>query len=256
MADLSPLVSIIMPSYNAQRFIAESIHSVQAQTYTNWELLITDDCSKDDTCQVVEALMTKDSRIKLFQLVDNSGAAVARNTSISHAQGRYIAFLDSDDMWLPEKLEEQLAFMDKTGAGLSFTAYRTITEDGNPINTIHVPKTLSYQQYLRNTIIGCLTVIFDREVVGNVRMPLIRKRQDMATWLSILRKGHLAYGLDKPLSYYRIVSTSISHNKFKAAKVVWQVYRDIEKLSLIQSIWCFLGYGYNAVKKRLSHKDA
>lgn len=248
------LVSIIMPSYNAQSFITEAIQSVQSQTYQGWELLITDDCSTDSTCEIVESIAAQDSRITLLRLQKNSGAAVARNNSLSKAKGRYIAFLDSDDLWLPNKLERQLAFMQENKAGFCFTSYHTISDKGTPINTIHVPSTLTYQQYLRNTIIGCLTVIFDRDVVGDIRMPLLRKRQDMATWLNILRQGHIAYGLDEPLSNYRIVKNSISHNKFKAAKVVWEVYRDIEKLSVARSIWCFMGYAYNAVKKRITNK--
>lgn len=254
MAIKSPLVSVIMPCYNAERFITEAIKSVQAQSITDWELLITDDCSTDNTRNLVKSISEDDPRIKLFDLPENNGAAVARNNSIMHAAGRYIAFLDSDDLWAEDKLEKQLAFMSSKSAGFSFTAYETISENGERNNIIHVPATLTYNQYLRNTIIGCLTVIVDRDIVGDFRMPLLRKRQDMATWLSILRQGVVAYGLDLPLASYRNVSTSISHNKLKAAAVVWKVYRDVEHLSLARSIFSFIGYGYNAVKKRLTHK--
>lgn len=249
------LVSVIMPSYNAERFIAESIRSVQQQTYQNWELLVTDDCSTDRTQEILSEFAKSDARIKLFVLPQNSGAAVARNNSLDHASGQYIAFLDSDDQWKPEKLSRQIDFMRAQEAGFSFTSYETITEGGVLNNVIHVPETLTYKQYLRNTIIGCLTVMVDRSIVGDFRMPLLRKRQDMATWLSILRKGVVGYGLDEPLSRYRLVSNSISHNKWKAAMVVWKVYRDMEHLPLLTSIRSFIGYAYNAIKKRLTNRS-
>lgn len=254
MAIKPPFVSVIMPCYNAERFIIEAIKSVQAQSITDWELLITDDCSTDNTQNLVKSISEDDPRIKLFNLPENSGAAVARNNSIMHAAGRYIAFLDSDDLWAEDKLEKQLAFMSSKSAGFSFTAYETISENGERNNIIHVPATLTYNQYLRNTIIGCLTVIVDRDIAGDFRMPLLRKRQDMATWLSILRQGVVAYGLDLPLASYRNVSTSISHNKLKAAAGVWRVYRNVEGLSLCKSIICFVGYAYHAVRKRITHK--
>lgn len=255
MGEKDTLVSVIMPSYNAERFIAESIRSVQDQTMTNWELLITDDCSTDSTCEIVSKLAEEDPRIKLERLPENGGAAVARNSSIARATGRYIAFLDSDDRWMPDKIERQLAFMHAMSAGISFTAYKTTEESGEEVNVIHVPSTLSYNQYLRNTIIGCLTVIIDRELMGDFRMPLLRKRQDMATWLSLLRPGRIAYGLDVPLALYRNVSTSISHNKVKAAAGVWKVYREVEHLSLWRSSLSFIGYAYNAVAKRLKNRS-
>ncbi len=251
----SPLVSVIMPTYNSERFVSDSIESVIAQTFTEWELLITDDRSLDSTCSIVEEYCNQDHRVHLFCLTENSGAAVARNNSISKAKGRYVAFLDSDDIWLPEKLETQLEFMKEKNAGLSFTAYKTITEDDVPINTICVPPSLTYNQYLRNTIIGCLTVMVDRGIVGDFRMPLLRKRQDMATWLMILKSGVMGYGLNQPLSKYRIVASSISHNKLKAAKGVWKVYRDIEHLNFFEALKCFCGYGFNAIKKRMINKE-
>lgn len=253
MAEYQPLVSVIMPSYNSARFIATSIESVREQTFKDWELIITDDCSKDDTCMIVEKFTAQDSRIKLFKLEENSGAAVARNNSIKQAKGQYIAFLDSDDIWLPEKLEKQLAFMKTFGIGFSFTAYRTFVDGLSRRNVIHVPKSITYEKYLRNTIIGCLTVIIDRRIVGDFSMPLLRKNQDMATWLDILRKGHIGYGLDIVLGEYRIVDGSISHNKLKAAKSVWVVYRSVENLSIGKSLFCFCGYIWNAVKKKISN---
>lgn len=248
----SNLVSIIMPSYNASKFIGESIESVLNQTYQNWELLITDDCSKDTSIDLIESYVKKDDRIKLFVLSYNSGAAVARNNSISQAKGKYIAFLDSDDIWSSTKLEEQIAFMEHHSLPFSFTAYDQMTEEGVVLNKIiNVPKEISYHGYLKNTIIGCLTVVINRDIVGEFEMPNIKTSQDMATWLLVLKRGYKAYGFNKNLATYRLVGNSNSAKKSKAAKDVWKVYRDIEKLSILYSTVCFCGYAFNAIKKRL-----
>lgn len=248
------LVSIIMPSYNAERFILDSINSVRNQTYQDWELLITDDQSKDNTYAIIKSVAEEDPRIRIFRLDVNSGAAVARNSSISQAKGRYIAFLDSDDLWLPDKLEKQLDFMQRDKIGFSFTAYYVLDDQLRDSYIVYAPKMITYKEYLFNTIIGCLTVMVDREITGDFRMPLIRKNQDMATWLSLLKKGHNGYGLDIPLSRYRIVEGSISNDKIKAAKSVWKVYREVEKLSILQSIYYLMGYAWNAVKKRMTNR--
>lgn len=249
-----PLVSIIMPCYNAERFISDSIESVIRQTFQDWELIITDDCSRDSTYKIIESFAKKDPRIHLFRLESNSGAAVARNHSIRHAKGRFIAFLDSDDMWLPDKLDKQLEFMRCQNIGFSFTAYYVLDSQLQNDRVIHVPSEITYREYLFNTIIGCLTVMVDREIVGDFKMPLLRKNQDMATWLSIFKRGYKGYGLDIPLAQYRIVEGSISHDKIKAAKSVWRVYRDVEQLSHIQSLYYLCGYAWNAVRKRLTNK--
>ncbi len=180
------------------------------------------------------------------------GTAVVRNTAIENSRGRFLAFLDSDDIWKPDKLEKQIKFMLDNNVGFSFTDYETITEEGNRTgNIIKVPKCVNYDYLLKNTIIGCLTVVLDKNIVGDVVMPLIRTRQDFATWLSILKKGHNAYGLNEVLAQYRLVEGSISSNKLQAAKRNWYVYRNIEKLSLLKSLYVFSGYIYNAVKKRV-----
>lgn len=246
------MVSIIMPSYNASQFIEESIESVLNQTYQDWELLITDDCSKDNSIEIIQSYVTKDSRIKLFSLKCNGGAAKARNKSISEAKGKYIAFLDSDDIWDSSKLEEQIAFMEVNNLPFSFTAYDQMSEEGELLNkVIEVPKDISYHGYLKNTIIGCLTVIINKELVGDFKMPNIKTSQDMATWLLVLKRGYKAYGLNRNLATYRLVGNSNSSKKSKAAKDVWKVYREIEKLSIAYSVICFCGYAFNAIKKRL-----
>lgn len=245
-------VSIIMPSYNAAKFIAVSIQSVIEQTYTDWELLITDDCSKDNSAEIAKTFAEKDHRIKTFSTGKNSGAAIARNISLKNATGKYIAFLDSDDTWEPNKLEEQINFMQSQHIAFSFSDYDVMTEEGKSTgNTIHVPKVIGYHNYLRNTIIGCLTVIIDKEQTSYFEMPNIKSSHDMALWLLIMKRGFKAYGYNKTLAHYRIVSTSNTSKKWKAAKDVWRVYRDIEQLNPIYSAFCFFGYAINAIIKRL-----
>ena len=246
------LVSIIMPSYNAARFIGESINSVLLQTYSNWELLIVDDCSKDNSVEVVRKFANIDKRVVLFSLEKNVGAAAARNVAIEHAQGQYIAFLDSDDVWDEYKLEKQLAFMKQYSYVFTFSNYYVMEENGKKTeNIVKVPSSLSYHQYLRNTIIGCLTVIIDRQQTGDFKMPLIKSSHDMALWLLIMKRGFKAYGLKDVLAGYRLVSTSNTAKKWKAAKDVWKVYREIEGLSVLYAAYCFCGYAINAVLKRI-----
>lgn len=246
------LVSIITPSYNSSRFIADTIISVLNQTYRNWELLITDDCSNDNSVDIINSYIKDDSRIKLFKSTQNIGAAAARNISIRNASGKYIAFLDSDDVWNPDKLELQLAFMRNNNYSFTFTAYDLMYEDGTKLNkTIHAPISVNYKQYLRNTIIGCLTVIVDKEVTGDFEMPLKRSSHDMALWLLIMRRGITAYGLNEITATYRLVSNSNTANKKRAAKEVWKVYREVEQLDVFNSVVNFLGYAFNAIKKRM-----
>lgn len=247
------LVSIITPVYNASRFIEETIKSVQAQTYKEWEMILVDDCSTDNSYEIINRYSKEDDRIKYIRLEKNSGAAVARNTAISNAKGKYIAFLDSDDIWYENKLEKQINFMKDKNIGFSFTSYELMSEDGELLNkTINVPNQIDYNKYLKNTIIGCLSVIIDIEKLGDFRMPNIRSNQDMATWLYIMKdRKCIAYGLNECLAKYRLVNGSISNNKVKAAKSVWNVYRNIENLSFIKSSYVFVGYAINAVLKRL-----
>ncbi|MFJ5964409.1 MULTISPECIES: teichuronic acid biosynthesis protein TuaG [unclassified Bacillus (in: firmicutes)] len=247
-----PLVSIITPAYNAERYLTETVHSVLAQTYSNWEMIIADDCSTDGTRKLLEELSQMDDRINVIYLEENGGAAIARNAAIKQAKGRFIAFLDSDDKWKKTKLEKQVNFMLSNGHAFTFTAYDVIAENGEPLQkTVTAPSQLNYNEALKNTIIGCLTVMLDREQVGLIEMPNIRTRQDLATWLSILKRGFTAYGMSEPLSEYRIVGNSISSNKWKAAKKTWFVYREIEQLHFVKASWCFMHYATNAVKKRL-----
>ena len=249
---MNSLFSIITPSYNSAKFIKQCIKSVIAQTYTNWEMIIVDDCSQDNSKEKIAILSQNDARIKTIFLDENIGAAETRNVAIRKAKGKYIAFLDSDDLWELQKLEKQISFMSKNNIAFSYTTYQLISEDGsNDKNIINAPKKMTYSSYLKNTIIGCLTVVIDREKTGDFQMPNIRSSHDMALWLLIMKRGFSAYGLEDNLARYRIVPTSNTSSKIKAAKDVWKVYREAEKLSFLYSCWCFVNYVFNAIKKRI-----
>ncbi|MDM0469396.1 glycosyl transferase [Clostridium perfringens] len=244
-------ISIITASYNAERFIKNTIESVLKQTYQNWEMIIIDDCSSDNTESIVNRYVELDKRIKFYKLEKNSGAAIARNLGINKANGEFIAFLDSDDLWDENKLEKQIEFMKERKIGFSFTGYRLMKENGELLNKeIMVPEKVDYNSLLKNTIIGCLTVMIDKRIIGEFKMPELRAGQDTATWLSILRKGNIAYGYNEILASYRLVNGSISSNKMKALKRTWNIYRNVENLSLYKSIYCFLFYSKNAFLKR------
>jgi len=249
---MSDLISIITPCYNSSKFINECVNSVLLQSYCNWELLLVDDCSNDNSKELLLNIEKKDERIKVTFLDNNIGAANARNVAIQKAKGKYIAFLDSDDSWDSMKLEKQISFMVQNDIAFSFTSYQSISENGlDIISVIEAPYKMTYNNYLKNTIIGCLTVIIDREKVGDFEMPSIRSSHDMALWLLIMKRGFVAYGFNENLANYRIVSSSNTSSKWDAAKDVWRVYRNLEKLSFFYSIWCFLNYAFNAVIKRI-----
>lgn len=247
--DSVPLVSIITPSYNSLAFIRETIESVQAQSYPHWEMIIVDDKSKDESVHVINHYVKDDQRIKLISLTQNIGTAKARNVAIKKAKGNYIAFLDSDDLWLPTKLEEQVTFMQKGNLSFSFTSYSLINEDGNHMNIeVKAPKVVDYKYLIGNTTIGCLTVMLDRQQIKQIEMPVIQP-EDTALWLLLLKQGHQAYGLQKVLSKYRIVSNSVSRNKFKAAYRYWKLLRSQEKLNLVKANFYFGKYAYHAYNK-------
>ena len=203
------LVSIITPSYNCARFISETIDSIRNQTYQNWELLITDDCSTDDTCKIIENFSGKDGRIKLFKLSENSGAGVARNNSIKEASGKFIAFCDSDDKWKPEKLQVQLDFMHDNNTDVCYSSYLTCDEAGNNTGIVVCPSKVKYKDILFDDSMGCLTCIYNAGKIGKVYMPDIRKRQDWAMKIILLKKSRIALGVKDTLAYYRIRSGSL-----------------------------------------------
>ncbi len=245
------IVSIITPSYNSSDFIEETIKSVQNQTYQNWEMLIIDDCSDDNSVDVIRKYCALDSRIKLFVLKQNSGAAVARNKGLENVKGRFIAFLDSDDLWMPHKLETQVDFMLKEGFAISFTEYQVCSENMREcFYDIEVPISIDYISYLKNTIIGMSTSMIDLERVKPFKFHNIRTRQDTYLWISLLKRGHIAYGLQEKLVKYRVRDNSISANKIKAAKRVWFLYYKLENLGLLKSTYYFMWYVFNALNKR------
>ena len=249
---MNKLVSIIVPCYNSSKFICQCIDSVLIQSYSNWEMLIVDDCSSDNYRDLILKYSQSNKKIKTFFLEKNVGPAEARNIAISNAKGKYIAFLDSDDVWRKHKLERQINFMNNNKISFSFTSYQPISENGEKkYSVINVPKKIGYHGYLKNTIIGCLTVVIDREEVGEFQMPNITSSHDMALWLLIMKRDFFAFGLNENLAYYRLVSTSNTSKKWKAAKDVWNVYRSVEKLNIFHSFICFVGYVYNAIKKRI-----
>lgn len=247
-----PLVSVITPAFKAARFIGETIGSVQAQSLEDWEMMIADDCSPDDTCEVVAGFASKDPRIKLIRQDANQGPAAARNAALAQATGRYIAFLDSDDLWLPEKLEKQVDFMAQKDCAISYTCYRRLSEDSRTLgHLIRPPASQTYREALKNAAIPNLTSMVDTEKTGPIRINEAGYRaHDYILWLSLLRQGHTAHCLEEDLARYRSVVGSISSSHSRSAYWVWRIYRDIEKLSLPYAAWCLVHYAGHALLKR------
>jgi teichuronic acid biosynthesis glycosyltransferase TuaG len=244
------MVSIITPSWNVENLIGETIKSVQAQTFGDWELLIADDCSKDNTAAVIDSFAQKDPRIRLIRQRRNGGPALARQAAIEQAGGRFIAFLDSDDLWLPSKLERQIAFARERRAALSFTAFRRINENGSMTGRlIPVPNSLTYEQLLKNTSIATLTALVDRDIAGNIAIKT-EPYDDFCLWLSILKAGHTAHGLNEDLARYRVRGVSVSSRPLRSAGWVWHIYRNVEQLSPVKSAWCFAHWSARAWLKR------
>lgn len=244
-------VSIIMPAYNSSSYISDSIDSVLSQTYADWELIIIDDCSTDDTALL--AGKYTDERIILLKNDVNVGGAESRNIGISRANGRYIAFLDSDDMWSHDKLEIQIEFMRAHNYGFTYTAYTTVGEDGVIGSAISVPSIVRLKDIYKHNWIGCLTAIYDTLPFGKVYMPNVRKRQDFALWIKLLELFECAYGVRSNLGYYRIREGSLSENKFDALKFYWIVLRSVAGLSIIYSLYNILCYlGIVLLKKKSS----
>ena len=253
------LVSVIIPTYNCGEYIVASIDSVIAQTVTDWEIQIVDDCSTDNTVEVLQPYLEKYPNINYYRLPKNGGPAVARTEAIKRANGKYCAFLDADDLWTPDKLEKQIVFMEKTGAKFSCTAYRLMDEDGNDLHTVMVPPQMtSYQKcILLSNPIGNLTAMYNQEALGKFEVPLIKKRNDFALWLQVLKKAQYCYGMEDVLGIYRIGRTgSVSHNKLAQAKYHWQLYHNIEGHNVIRSAyelgcWAFVkGTGIGLDKRK------
>ncbi|AUC22803.1 glycosyl transferase [Polaribacter sejongensis] len=233
---MNNLISIITPNFNSEKFITQTIESVINQSYENWEMIIVDDLSTDDSINIINSFCKSDARIKLHKLKDNCGAAVARNKAISLANGNFIAFLDSDDIWLPKKLEHQLNFMLLNNYLLSYTSYEIINEQGEKTTKIIKSKVkVDYKRMLYSNEIGCLTAMYNQDILGKFYMPNIRKRQDYGLWLKILKVEKYAFGMPEILAQYRDRSQSISNNKVEMLKWNWNLYKNIEKLSYLKS---------------------
>jgi teichuronic acid biosynthesis glycosyltransferase TuaG len=250
-ADKDRLISIITPSYNASKYIKDTIQSVKNQTYPHFEMIIVDDCSKDQTREIIRSEMKDDNRIKLIELPENSGPAAARNYAINLAKGDYLAFLDSDDLWHPDKLKRQVEFMENGGIAFSYTNYRMMNENGEKTDVVvDVPAKTSYEGLLKNTMIATLTVMIDKRKTGTVQMDLYRDcSEDYGLWLAILAKGIVAHGLKEELACYRKCENSLSSNKLKSAVKTWNTYRKIRNINRFSALWYFANYSMNAFKK-------
>lgn len=255
-----PLVSVIMPMRNSVDMIGASIRSVQAQTFTDWELVVVDDRSTDDSYAVVRAFAEGDRRVRLLRNPGRQGAAHARNHATEHARGRYIAFLDSDDMWLATKLERQLELMTATGTPLTYAAYYKITGDEQveaaaftpSRRVVRAPTRLTYAKMLRQDYVGFLTAMYDTRAVGKRYFPDLARRQDYAMLLELFRTGITARGTTEPLAIYRAArSGSLSSNKIQSSQYNWQIYRHIEGLPLWRAMWAFANYAVRSGLKYL-----
>ena len=289
---MTGLVSIIVPVYQARAYIAETIAMVIRQTCKEWELLLIEDCSPDNSAEIIRNMLKNYTcqnllarrqnerlveqgqdcpawqqgirsaeeytdgtgrRIVLVCKEKNEGAAAARNTGLDVAQGRYVAFLDADDVWFPEKLDHELCFMKERKAGFVFTAYEFGDEKARPTGkVVHVPESLTYKKALSQTVIFTTTVMFDRKIIPDklMYMPAVES-EDTATWWQILRAGYTAYGLNETLAIYRRPPKSLSSNKFAAIRRIWNLYRRQERLSVIASIRYFVVWAYRATVRRL-----
>ncbi len=237
-----------MPLYNCEKFVSEAIESVIAQSYHNWALIVVDDKSTDKSMLIVKNYTNQDSRIKMICLDNNVGPTQARNRAIKEAQGRYIAFLDSDDIWLPTKLEKQIEFMEKKKSFLSYTSYYVINEKSETTGIFHVKKRVTYDDMLKTSTIGTLTTVYNAEKLGKYYFKEIG-HEDYVMKLQILKDIDYAEGVKEPLAKYRVTNKGLSRNKFRTALWQWKIYRNIEHLSIIKSMYYFIHYVYFGLKK-------
>lgn len=250
-----PLISIITATFNSSDFILQTYSSICSQNYSNWEWLVTDDCSSDNTFDILSEIMHSDSRVRLFKNNVNSGAAVSRNKSLDNAKGDFVAFLDADDLWHKDKLSKQLNFMINNNICFTFTAYKIIDEKGNSLNktvdTTNIGIFTYRDMLLKKATMGCSTVLVRIDTLSDFRMPLIRTGQDYAFWLSILKGGCDAHILPEVLTEYRITKGSISRNKLKKAIRQWCIYREIERIDFFHSVYYFFSYSWRAIFRKV-----
>jgi glycosyltransferase involved in cell wall biosynthesis len=244
------LVSIIMPAYNAELYIGSAIESIIGQSYQNWELLVVNDASADKTGSIVEKIAEQDSRVLLLTNTTNMGIANSRNLALKNAKGRFIAFLDSDDLWLPEKLATQLTHMIDEKVSITYSGYTRINERGKYLGTVIPPKLVTYNDLLKSNHIGNLTGVYDCKNLGKEYFRDF-KHEDYIAWLNLLKRADCAHGISQELAQYRVYSGSTSSNKFKTLSWQWRIYRESEQLPILKSCLLMLSYIRNAVSKRL-----
>lgn len=229
-------VSVITPVYNVAKVIGRTLDSMLMQDYKDLEIVLVDDCSKDNSAEIIKRYQEEYNNIVYHKQEKNGGAAVARNTALNIAKGRYVAFLDSDDQWCEGKISKQLAFMKKKDAAICCTAMDCIDEDDKPLNSVrNVRERISYKFLLHNTMIATSTVMADRNKTGNFQMPLRRGGQDYATWLMLMRNGTICYGLNEVLTHYRVMSNSLSSNKWKSIRQVWEIQTQDEGINKVSA---------------------
>jgi teichuronic acid biosynthesis glycosyltransferase TuaG len=244
------LVSVIIPVYNSEKYISKALDSVLLQTYKCFEIILVDDCSTDSSEQVINAYLEKYKNINYHRLEINSGAAVSRNTALELAKGRFIAFLDSDDLWYPQKLQKQLELIQEKDAGICYTAIEMIDEFDNLTKEKRpVLEKVDYKFLLKNTMLATSTIVIDRNILGYFKMPLIRSGQDYATWLQLLRDGKIAYGVNEALVKYRVSKSSLSANKWKSIQQVWGIQKNQEKINPVKVTINTTWFIINALKK-------
>jgi len=248
---MKPEVSIITPNYNTERFVGATIESVLAQTYGNWEMIIVDDASTDASVDIIREYTNRDERIRLIVLDKNQGQGHARNVATDEAKGRWLAFLDSDDLWHPQKLERHLGFARKSKAVFTHTSYGFIDEEGQKVlEDFHVSKyPVGYRDLLKRTEISCLTAMYKASEIGKFYMPDLRRKQDYKLWLDILKKGYVSHPLDEILAWYRQRSGSTTSAKTDLVFEHYKFLRQQEKLSPIQALYYTAHWGWNGLKK-------
>lgn len=249
-------VSVVMPAFNASETIESSIRSVLNQSFNDFELLVVDDSSTDDTCEIVEGYAQADQRVQLISHQRNSGSpAIPRNIGVEHARGRFVAFLDSDDMWFPSKLKDQLCLMRRYNSAISCTGYEVVNDEGVRIGALVPPGSVGYEELLRENTLGCSTVVIDRTKVPDIHFPVCG-HEDYALWLELTRTGRKVLGLQEERASYQVVPGSVSSNKLKVLGYFWNIYRNIEGFSAIRSGLYCLRYAWNVRSKYSRHCEA
>lgn len=235
---MPPTVTVITPVYNALGTLERAVDSVRGQDFADWELLLSDDGSTDGSAELATRLARDDPRIRVLRCDANGGAARARNRALAAAQGRFIAFLDADDEWVPHKLSRQIGFMRETGAAFTYAGYFRVREGRT--RQVVVPPSVDHAQLLRGNVIGCLTAVYDSEALGKIEMPDLRMRQDYGLWLRILRRTDRALAVPEPLGWYHVRPGSLSAGKLSATRATWRLYRQVEGLSVPSAARCLL----------------